>query len=85
MQTHNVVLKKTAQKDLKKVDKRYKARVYEALRLLAYEPYWGKSLMGDLAGFYSLRIGLYRIIYKIFKNELVVFVIAIEHRQGVYK
>ncbi len=34
---------------------------------------------------YRIRIGNYRIIYKIFENELVIDVITLGHRKDVYK
>jgi len=51
---------------------------------LAKNPYLGKKLEGELRDFYSLRVWPYRIIYQIIKNELIVFVVQIKHRQGVY-
>ena len=51
---------------------------------LAQNPDLGKKLEGELRDFYSLRVWPYRIIYQIIKNELIVFVVQIKHRQGVY-
>jgi mRNA-degrading endonuclease RelE of RelBE toxin-antitoxin system len=53
--------------------------------MLASDPYVGKKLDGKYSGLYSLRVWPYRIIYSVIKNELMVSVIGIEHRQGVYK
>ena len=55
-----------------------------ALIELAQNPDLGKKLEGELRDFYSLRVWPYRIIYQIIKNELIVFVVQIKHRQGVY-
>ncbi len=81
---YQVLLKKSAQKDLEKVDKRYKPRIIKALLNLRGDPLLGKPLVGELNGFYSLRVWPYRIIYTIYKNDLVVFVISIGHRQSAY-
>lgn len=82
---YQVVLKKTAQKSLAKIDPKYKFRINFVLFELAKNPYLGKKLEGELQNFYSLRVWPYRIIYQIIKNELIVFVVQIKHRQGVYK
>lgn len=81
---YQVVLKKSAQKNLKKIDKRHKPRVIQLLFLLQRNPYIGKPLLGVLKGYYSLRCWPYRIIYTIYKKKIVV-IIDIGHRQGVYK
>ncbi|RLC34341.1 MAG: hypothetical protein DRZ76_02845 [Candidatus Nealsonbacteria bacterium] len=47
--------------------------------------YAGKKLKGKFQGCYSLRIGPYRIIYKIYKSQLNILIIRIGPRQGVYK
>ena len=82
---HQVVLKKSAQKSLKKIDKRYKKRVMRAIFALADNPHLGKQLEGDLQGFYSTRVWPYRIIYKIYQKDLVILIVEIAHRQGAYK
>lgn len=82
---YQVVLRKKAQKDLEKLDKRYKQRILVALTKLGENPYLGNPLRGDLSGKFSLHIWPYRLIYVIYKSQLVVYVIDIGHRQGVYK
>ena len=34
---------------------------------------------------YRMRVGNYRILYRVIKNELRIFVFKIEHRNNVYK
>jgi len=81
---YQVILAKKAVKNLRKIDKRYKGRILTALVRLSSEPYLGKSLVGQLSGRFSLKIWPYRIIYQILENKLIIYVIIIEHRQGVY-
>ena len=45
----------------------------------------GKPLSGNLASLYRYRIGDYRVIYQIFKNELIVVVVRVGHRKDVYE
>jgi len=48
-------------------------------------PKGSKPLKGDLSGHYRLKVGSYRIIYKIEKMELTVFIAHIGHRKEVYR
>ncbi len=80
-----IVLSRQAQKDLEKVDESYKPHVFAALFDLKKDPYLGKKLQGKFKDYYSLRVGNYRIIYRIYKKELNILVIRIGHRQGIYK
>lgn len=82
---YRVLLKNAAQKSLRKIDKCYRVRIDTALVTLQEDPWLGKALNGELEGFFSLRVWPYRIIYAIYKNEAVVFVVDIDHRQDAYK
>ena len=55
------------------------------LNILSKDPFSGKKLEGELKGKYSIRAWPYRIVYQILKNELIVLVVDIGHRQGVYR
>lgn len=46
---------------------------------------FGAPLRRNLAGFFKLRVGNYRIIYQIKKSEVIVLVIAVGHRKQVYE
>ena len=52
---------------------------------LSRDPHVGKPLRGELKGYWSLRVGAYRIIYSILKEEVVVEVLRIHHRKEVYE
>lgn len=45
----------------------------------------GKPLNGNLASLYRYRIGDYRVIYQIFRDELIVAVVRVGHRKDVYE
>ena len=82
---YKIVLPRKVQKDLAKIDSRYKQRIHAALASLSSDPFLGKKLEGERKNERSYEVWPYRIIYKIFQNELVVLVIRIGHRQEVYK
>ncbi|MCU0652892.1 MAG: type II toxin-antitoxin system RelE/ParE family toxin [Candidatus Pacebacteria bacterium] len=77
-------LKPSAEKELNKLPQKDYCRALAAFSVIANDPYAGKKLEGKRAGQYSMRIWPYRIIYSIYKKELLIIVISIGHRQGIY-
>jgi len=73
-----------AEKALEKIDNRYKPRILEAIISIRQDPYIGKRLDGQRKDEWSYRVWPYRIIYQIYKDTLLILVIRIGHRQGVY-
>ena len=45
----------------------------------------GKALKGNLSGYWRYRVGDYRIICQIQEAELIILVIELGHRKGVYR
>lgn len=80
-----IKIDKRAQKDLEKIPKTYQNQVLATLPLLANNPFIGKKLEGKMLGLYSYRVWPYRIIYRIYKKLLLVIIIRIGPRQGIYK
>ncbi len=62
-----------------------RTKIVRILESIERDPYVGKKLQGDLRDQYSIRALPYRIVYETYKRELLVIVIKIGHRQGVYK
>ena len=77
-------IKPSARKSLDKLPEDYRLKIRQALREIVADPFSGKKLSGKREGQYSIRVWPYRIIYIIKKKELIIFVIDIDHRQGVY-
>ncbi len=44
----------------------------------------GKSLKGELSNLWRYRVGDYRLICEINENELIVLVVRVGHRKGIY-
>lgn len=69
-------------KNIKALDRKAQARIIREVNILKTNPYVGKPLRGEWKGVYSLRIGDYRVLYQIKKNE--VFLLVVGHRKRVY-
>lgn len=78
-------IKPKARKNLGKLPEQYRLRALQILDEIEANPFFGKKLHGKRKGQYSVRVWPYRIVYKIYKNELLIVVIEFDHRQGVYK
>jgi mRNA interferase RelE/StbE len=82
---YQVVIEKQAQKQLSKISPPDYSKVVTALKELASNPrpYGYKKLKGRPG--YRVRVGDYRIIYRIEDNILTVFILTIGHRRDVYE
>jgi mRNA interferase RelE/StbE len=81
---YQVSVKPSVQKELNKIPKQDYYQILSAFTVLAQDPFIGKKLKGEYKGKYTYRVWPYRIVYEIHKKELVVLIIRIGHRQGVY-
>ena len=52
---------------------------------LKKNPYLGKPLIEELAGFYSLRFRRYRVIYKIAPGTKLIEIHYVGHRRDIYE
>ena len=68
-----------------KVDQKLYFRFISVIETLKLNPYQGKRLRGKFAGDYSLRVGDYRIVYTVYKDRLVVYIIDLGHRKEIYR
>ena len=82
---YTVKLKANAQKHLNKIPEQVQDRIKLALVALQTDPFLGKKLFGKYENEYSIRVWPYRIVYRIYKNILLIVVVDIDHRQGAYK
>lgn len=77
-------IKPRAEKELKRIPKKDYYRILSAFTILSRDPFIGKKMKGKYKDYYNYRVWPYRIIYQIRKKELVVLVIRVGHRQGIY-
>ena len=79
-----VVLSDDAKKQLKRLPKTARIKIFKKLDLLEKNPNSGKKLGGELSDFWSIRVWPYRIIYEIDIKLKRIDVHRIAHRQGAY-
>ena len=80
---HDIEFSKTAEKQLYKLEKDVQIRIISTLERIRINSYnYVKRLVGS--PYFRLRVGDYRVILDIKENELLIFVIEIGHRRGIY-
>jgi Txe/YoeB family toxin of toxin-antitoxin system len=82
--SYRIRLTRQAAKDVKQLTPKLQAKLKDILRnRLAFEPYSGKALVGDLKGYYSVRLTIRdRIVYSVHDDELVVLVLRAKTHYG---
>jgi mRNA interferase RelE/StbE len=76
-----------AARDLARIDRPDARRIVQRISWLASNlgTVRPEALSGDLAGFYKLRVGDFRVIYEMLDAEQTVLVHAIGHRREIYR
>jgi addiction module RelE/StbE family toxin len=82
--TYRIRFTKLAAKDVQKLSPKLQQKLKEILRnRVAIDPYCGKPLVGELKGFYSIRLSFKdRIIYSIHDDELLIVVVRARTHYG---
>lgn len=85
MGSFNLRFKASVKKDLKAIPRKDVLRILEVVDGLANNPYPlnSKQLVGRNA--WRVRIGVYRVIYTIDNQEVVIEIIKVGHRKDVYR
>ena len=80
----HVRLTRRALRDIRKLSPEVRRRIEIALDALIDDPYAGDLLHGDWKGYWKLRAGDYRILYRV-TNHDTVEVQYVRHRREVYR
>ena len=81
----NIRFSPKAERYLKNMDKSAKNRIQSAIESLLDDPFLGYPLHGELQGSHRLRVGNFRIIYRIQSSEKIIDIATIRPRGDVYK
>lgn len=83
--TYTIEILRSAQKQLSKIQQQDQRRIIENIRKLAQDPRppGCKKLSGRPA--WRIKVGVYRIIYEIHDENLLVLVVTIGHRREAYR
>ena len=81
---YEIILAKSVEEFLDKLNSKDRERIILALDRLRIRPEaYIKRLVGEKV--YKFRVGDYRVIIDLNKNQLIVLVVKIGHRKNIYK
>ena len=85
MANYRLTFRKSVAKDLRSLPPNDLSRVLKRIEALADDPrpMGSEKLSGQER--YRVRQGVYRIVYEIFDEELVIIVVKVGHRREVYR
>lgn len=84
MSRYRILLSKTAQRQLNKLDDNLVDKLIAVINNLTDNPRPNGYIKLRGRPAYRIRLGNYRIIYEIFDNHLIINVIALGHRKDIY-
>lgn len=80
-----IVFKPSVLKKSKRFPKKDLKRIKEKLDSLCEEPYVNAIKVREIKDVWRVKVGDYRILYRIENNRMVILVVRIDHRKQVYK
>ena len=85
MSCYRIEFLKTAQKELLKLSKEVQQRIAVKIDSLVAEPYpLDTKKLKNSDSLFRVRVGDYRIIYRIEEKKLIVLIVKIGHRRDIY-
>lgn len=86
MANYKIEWKRSAIKELRSIQKEYIRKIIKSVNNLDSNPYpIGNRKLSGSERTYRIRIGIYRIIYEIEEEILIIQIIRVRHRKNVYK
>lgn len=81
---YQIFYTKRAERDLAKLDSQIKKRLDKAIKRMSNNPHiYSEHLTDTRLGMYRFRVGDYRVIFDIDKNNIVI--LRIGHRKKIYR
>lgn len=81
---YNVRIERRAVRELDRVNQATRPRLVEAIDGLASDPFAGPALRGPWRRFRRVRVGDYRIVYRVDSKSTQVDVVHVRHRKDAY-
>ena len=85
--SYQVEFEPEALADLDRMDSTDRKRIFRKINWLAlnFEQAVPQGLSANLAGFYKLRVGDYRVIYSVDEQGQLIAIVRVGHRSEVYE
>ena len=86
MASYRIAWKRSASRELRKLEKETVSTIVKAVESLAEEPYprGSRKLKGTMQS-YRIRIGDYRVVYSVRESLLTIEIVRVGHRRDIYR
>ena len=86
MASYRIEVSATAEKQIRKLSRDDQVRVLRAIRPLAREPYpAGARKVRGYDDVFRIRVGTFRVLYRIVGRRLVIIILKVGHRREIYR
>jgi mRNA interferase RelE/StbE len=83
---YKVIINKQAYKEICDIPDVYARKIIKAIYELEYYPHvHGSRKLSGFKDLYRIRVDVYRIIYRVEKDQLIVEVLKVAHRSHAYE
>lgn len=83
--TYRLLYSETASEQVRSIHPLHKPLLKTRIVELKQSPHKGKALQKDLSGYFSLRSGRYRVIYRADHKRRIVEIHFVGHRKDIYE
>lgn len=85
MAKYKIRVKQSAEKELRKLSKKELIKILDKIEDLSDNPHPVGSIKLTNEEKYRIRVGNYRVLYKVEDDILTVFVVKVGHRKQIYR
>jgi len=85
MAKYKIRVKQSAEKELRKLSKKELIKILDKIEDLSDNPHPAGSIKLTNEEKYRIRVGNYRVLYKVEDDILTVFVVKVGHRKQIYR
>jgi len=84
--SYKILWKRSAEKDLERIEPKHVARIIEAVESFSVDPFpSGCRKLRGVEHFYRIRVGDYRVIYQVDTKARIVVIYYVRHRRKAYR
>ena len=80
---YRIKIRHTAEKKLYKIPLLWRDKIERAVDILKENPFYGEKMWGELKDRRKIRIWPYRIIYRVYKSQKIIYIERIDHRGSI--
>jgi len=86
MGTYQIEWKKSALREIKRLDRQVIPRIVAAVDSLSTQPLpSGVSKLQGSQRTYRIRVGDYRVVYELYESRLIIEIVRVRHRKDAYR